>query len=53
MTGFSRELFVEDTLDDDGDLEVHIVDTYGSAYSWIDKERAILLIEHLQRMFDI
>lgn len=53
--GSNRDLHIEDDLDSDGDLSVSMVgaDLNGYAESWINKQQAIEIIEHLQSAFDI
>jgi len=46
---------VSDKLDKDGEVELTIMDTDPDSpnYEWIDKGEAMLLIAHLNKVFDL
>ena len=54
LFGHSDRLMVADSIDSNGDLEMEITtfrDEGGE--TWIDKDSALKLIEHLKNVFEI
>jgi len=52
----NRGIKISDALDSEGELEIEILncgDDCAEEYAWIDKEEAIELVKHLQRLFGI